>query len=56
MITGIMRKLVEWIMYSLDIEMAQQLPIAVSLINHTFNDNDNDNDNDNNTNFIHLIQ
>lgn len=26
-----MRKLTEWIMYSLDIEMAQQLPIAVSL-------------------------
>lgn len=25
-----MRKLVEWILYSLDIEMAQKLPIAVS--------------------------
>ena len=24
-----MRKLIEWIMYSLDIEMAQKLPIAV---------------------------
>ncbi|XP_068721343.1 protein virilizer homolog isoform X6 [Montipora capricornis] len=28
---GIMRKLVEWIMYSLDIEMAQQLPIAANI-------------------------
>ena len=25
-----MKKLIEWIMYSLDIEMAQKLPIAVS--------------------------
>lgn len=30
MITGVMKKLVEWITYSLDIENAQQLPIAVS--------------------------
>ena len=25
-----MKKLIEWILYSLDIEMAQKLPIAVS--------------------------
>ena len=30
MFTGVMKKLIEWIMYSLDIEMAQKLPIAVS--------------------------
>lgn len=29
-IPGVMKKLVEWITYSLDIENAQQLPIAVS--------------------------
>ena len=27
-----MKKLIEWIMYSLDIEMAQKLPIAVSFL------------------------
>lgn len=32
MITGVMKKLVEWIRYSLDIENAQRLPIAVSLL------------------------
>ena len=28
--TGVKRKLIEWILYSLDVEMAQKLPIAVS--------------------------
>lgn len=32
MITGVMKKLVEWIRYSLDIENAQRLPIAVSYV------------------------
>ena len=26
------RKLIEWILYSLDVEMAQKLPIAVSSV------------------------
>lgn len=30
--TGVKRKLIEWILYSLDVEMAQKLPIAVSSV------------------------